>query len=76
MLLAFVIYFITFILPNLPEIQAQSARVRIGEIDAENASVCEKMNIKQGTDQHNQCLLHVGEFRWKVQKRAYDELDW
>src|SRR5689334_8325013 len=76
MLFAFVIYFITFVLPKLPEIQAQSARVRVEEIVAENASLCEKLSIKRGADKHNQCLLDVGEFRWKVEKRVYDDLNW
>jgi hypothetical protein len=75
MLFAFVVYFITFVLPKLPEIQAQQARVRAEEVDAENASLCEKLSIKRGTDKFNQCLLDVGEFRWKVEKRASDEID-
>jgi hypothetical protein len=76
MLLAFVIYFITFVLPKLPEIQAQRTRVRVEEIGAENASLCEKLSIKRGTDKYNQCLLDVGEFRSKVEKRANDEISW
>jgi hypothetical protein len=76
MLFAFVIYFITFVLPKLPEIQAQSARVRVEEIVAENASLCEKLSIKRGADKYNQCLLDVGEFRLKVEKRVYDDLNW
>ena len=75
MLFAFVIYFITFILPKLPETAAQRARVRVEEIGAENAALCEKLSIKRGTDGHNQCLLDVGEFRWKVEKRFSDEID-
>lgn len=76
MLFAFVIYFITFVVPKLPEIQAHNARVRVEEISAENASLCEKLSIKRGTDRHNQCLLDVGDFRWKVEKRIYDEISW
>ena len=75
-LFAFVIYFITFVLPKLPEIQAQNARVRVEEIGAENASLCEKLSIKPGADGFNQCLLDVGAFRWKVEKRIYDESTW
>ena len=75
-LFAFVVYFIIFVLPNLPEIQAQNARVRVEEIGAENASLCEKLSIKPGADGYNQCLLDVGEVRWKVEKRIYDESTW
>ena len=76
MLFAFVIYFITFVLPKLPEIQAQNAIVRVQEIGAENASLCEKQSIKRGTATYSQCLLDVGEFRSKVEKRIYDETAW
>jgi hypothetical protein len=76
MLFAFVIYVITFVLPKLPEIQAQRTRVRVEEIGAENASLCEKLSNKRGTDKYNQCLLDVGEFRSKVEKRANDEISW
>jgi len=76
MLFAFVIYFIIFVLPKLPEVQAQNARTRIEEIGAENASLCEKLGIKREANGYNQCLLDVGEFRWKVEKRAYDETTW
>jgi hypothetical protein len=75
-LFAFAVYFIIFVLPKMPEIQAQRARVEVLEIAAENASLCEKLNIKRGTDNHNQCLLDVGGFRAKVEKRAFDSLDW
>jgi hypothetical protein len=75
-LLAFVIYFLTFVIPKLPETQAQAQRIRAEEIAAENATLCEKLNVKRGTAQHNQCLLDVGQFRWKVEKRVYDVIDW
>ena len=76
MLFAFVIYFTAFVLPKIPELQAQRARVEVLEIGAENASLCEKLNIKRGTDNYNQCLLDVGEFRSKVEKRAFESLNW
>ena len=67
------IFLTVFVLPKLPEIQAQNAIVRMQEISAENALLCERVGIKRGADTYNQCLLDVGEFRWKVEKRAYDE---
>jgi len=72
MLFAFVIYFVAFILPRLPEIQAQAERIRVEEIAVENASVCEELGAKRGTDNYNRCLLVVGAFRAKVEKRVYD----
>jgi hypothetical protein len=73
-LFGFAAYLTIFVLPKLPEIQAHNAIVRVQEISAENAQLCEKLSIKRGTDTHNQCLLAVGEFRGKVEKRAYEEI--
>jgi hypothetical protein len=73
MLLAFVIYFIAFVIPKAPEIQARGERIRAQEIAAEDSSFCEKLGLKQGTDKYNQCLLDVGAFRLKVEKRIEDE---
>jgi len=75
MLLAFVIYFGAFIVPKLPEIQAQQERIRVEEIAVENASLCEEMGTKWGTDKYTQCLLAVGAFRTKVEKHLYDAND-
>jgi hypothetical protein len=75
-LFAFVVYFIIFVLPKMPELQAQRARVEVLEIAAENASLCEKLHIKRGTDDNNLCVLDVGAFRAKVEKRAFDSLNW
>lgn len=73
MLLAFVMYFVAFIVPKVPEIQAREERVRTEEIAAENASFCEKLGTKRGTEKYNQCLLDVEAFRLKVEKRITDE---
>jgi hypothetical protein len=73
MLLAFVMYFVAFIVPKVPEIQARGERIRAEEIAEENASFCEKLGTKRGTEKYNQCLLDVGAFRLKVEKRITDE---
>src|SRR5262245_45417428 len=73
-LIAIVIYLIVFVLPNMAEIQLQYATVRMLEVGAENAGLCEKLSIKRETDSYNKCMLAVGEFRSKVEKRAYDEI--
>ena len=58
-LFAFVMYFIAFIIPNLRVISAQNQIIRVKEIATENASICEKLAFKFGTEKHNQCLLDV-----------------
>ena len=74
MLLAFAIYAIVFIIPNASEYQAQRQKIRIGEIAEEHSTVCEKLDLKRGSDKHSQCVLHVGRFRMNVEKRIYDEI--
>ena len=73
-LFAFVIFLTVFVFPKWPEIHAQSARIRAQEISDENVGLCDKLNINRGTDRHDKCLLDVGQFRWKVERRAYDEI--
>lgn len=72
---ALVIYFVAFILPKVPEMQAQGQRIRAEEIAAENASLCEKLDTNRGTEKYNQCLLDVEAFRMKVEKRTADEIE-
>ena len=70
-LFAVVMYLTIFWFPQLPEIYARQAIIRNQEISAENTSLCEKFGIKHGNDRYNQCLLDVGEFRLKVEKRDW-----
>ena len=73
LLLTSVIFFFAFVVPKLPEISAQNVRIRAEEIATENAYYCEKLGMKAGTQKHSQCLLDLGEFRLKVEKRITDE---
>jgi hypothetical protein len=72
-LLALVVYFTVFVIPKMHEIGAQNERVRVQEIAAETALYCEKFGMNMGTQKYNQCLLDLGEFRMKVEKRVYDQ---
>ena len=65
-------YFIAFIIPNLRVISAQNQIIRVQEIATENASICEKLGIKFGTEKYNQCLLDVGLYRLKVETHIYE----
>ena len=71
-LLAFAIYAVVFIIPNVSENQAQREKIRIEEVAEENALICEKFDMKRRTDKHNQCLLDIGQFRLSVEKRVLD----
>ena len=73
-LFAFVLYFIAFVMPNVLETQAQREIIRVQEIAAENEAFCEKLDIKRGTNKYNQCLLDIGQFRLKAEKRVLDSV--
>jgi hypothetical protein len=72
-MLAFVIYFVVFDVPNLPAHWARAERIMAQEIAAENPHYCEMIGLKAGTQKHVQCVLYLGEFRLKVEKRIIDE---
>jgi hypothetical protein len=74
-LVAFVLFFLVFIAPRLPEAAARAERLRIQEITQENEEYCAKWQMGLGTKMHDQCISDLQELRWKVQKRFADQLD-
>jgi hypothetical protein len=74
-LAAFVVFFLAFIAPRLPEIAARAERLRIQEISQENEDYCAKWQMGLGTKMHNQCILDLQELRLKIQNRFVDQLD-
>ncbi|HET7805915.1 MAG TPA: hypothetical protein VFL53_16885 [Pseudolabrys sp.] len=74
-LLAFVIFMAVFVVPALPALREKYQRARTQEISAENALYCKKLNMKEGTEAYRDCLLVLGDFRLKVEQRAYSESD-
>jgi hypothetical protein len=61
--------------PMLPGYWAQAAAVRTLEIATENNSYCKKLGMPAGSPKYEQCLLTLGEFRLKVEKRIATEQD-
>ena len=74
-LAAFVVFFLAFIAPRLPESAARAEALRIQEIAQENEGYCAKWQMGLGTKMHDQCLLDLQALRWKIQKRFADMLD-
>jgi hypothetical protein len=75
LLLSGTIFFLAFTVPKLPQILAQVETIRSQEIAAENSRYCEKLGMTAGTQKDEQCLLTLGEFRLKVEKRIAAEQD-
>jgi hypothetical protein len=74
-LAAFVLFFLTYTLPRLPEAAARAEALRIKEISQENEGYCAKWKMGLGTKMHDQCILDLQELRWKAQNRFADQLD-
>ena len=75
LLLSGTICFFVFMVPKLPQIWARAETIRMHEIAAENSRYCEKMGMTAATQKYEQCLLALGEFRLKVEKRIAVEQD-
>lgn len=74
-LAAFVIFFLAFIAPKLPEVAARAEALRSQEILQENEGYCAKWQMGPGTKMHDQCISDLQELRAKVQNRFADQLD-
>jgi len=74
-LLAFVVFMAVFVVPMLPALRAQYQRARAQQVAGEHALYCTKLGMKAGTRAYDKCLLVLGDFRMKVEQRAYSESD-
>ena len=74
-LAAFVVFFLVFIAPRLPEAAARAEALRIQEISQENQAYCAKWQMGLGTQMHDQCISDLQELRAKVENRFADRLD-
>ncbi len=74
-LAAFVVFFLAFIAPKLPEAAARAEALQIQAISQENESYCAKWQMGPGTKMHDQCIFDLQELRAKVQNRFADQLD-
>jgi hypothetical protein len=74
-LVGYVIFFLIFIVPNVPEAQSQAERLRAQEIAAEHKFYCQKWGIMERTHEYAICIHDLQEFREKVEKRILDETE-
>ncbi len=72
-MLAFVIYFLIFFAPHLPEMARRAESIRALEIAAENSSYCEKWGMKRGTHEHTLCTMDLQELRKKIERELADD---
>ena len=72
---AFVVFFLAFVAPRLPEAAARAEALRVQEIAQENEWYCAKWQMGLGTKMHDQCISDLQELRSKIQDRLADQLD-
>ena len=74
-LAAFVVFFLAFIAPRLPEAATRAEALRIQEIAQENEGYCAKWQMGLGTKMHDLCILDLQELRSKIQDHLADWFD-
>jgi len=74
-LAAFVVFFLAFIAPRLPEAVARAEALGIKEISQENEGYCAKWQMGPGTKMHDECIFDLQELRAKIENRFADQLD-
>ena len=72
-LVAYVIFFLTFVIPNVSKAVSRAERLRTQEIAAEHKLYCEKWGMMEGTHAHTLCTLDLQEFRRKIERRVASE---
>ncbi len=71
--LAFVLYFVIFVLPHLPENARRAESIRALNIAEENRAFCEKWGMKQRTYEHLLCTMDLQQLREKIRQESADD---
>ena len=74
-LLAFLAWFVLFVVPHMPEASARAESQRLHETEAMDNLYCEKFGSAQGTPQRQQCLLNLGAYRAQIIQRMLADQD-
>jgi hypothetical protein len=72
-LLAFVIYGVTCVAPNLPQAARRAENLRALKIAEDNSSYCERWGLKRGTQEHTLCAVDLYELRKRIEQEFADE---
>ena len=72
-LVAFLIFFATFVVPDLSQQQAKAELMRAREIAEENGRYCTKWGKEAGTREHMLCTMDLQELRLGIEQRLRDD---
>jgi hypothetical protein len=67
-LASFVICFLIFVAPNVPEMARRAENARVLKESAENRAYCVQWGMKDGSREHTLCTIDLREFRRKIEK--------
>lgn len=70
-LVAFVLYVLINVLPNLPENARRAESIRASNLAAENRSYCERWGMKPGT--HTSCTMDLQALRRTIEQEIADD---
>ena len=68
-LLAFAVFFFAAVLPRMPEQAARAESERILAMSDENHRYCEKWGKREGTAEHDACVLDLQQLRRSIEQR-------
>jgi hypothetical protein len=72
-LLAFVIYGVAYVAPDLPQAARRAESLRAAKIAEDNGSYCERWGMKRGTREHTLCTADLYELRKTIEQEFADE---
>ena len=73
-LVAFVIYFVVVVAPQIPKNSAMQEAMRLQARAAEFDSYCEKWGKRAGTREHALCVLDLQAFRAEIERQYADAI--
>lgn len=73
LLIAGVICFVAFVVPNLPKARTLYEAQRAAQIEAEHDFYCRRWRMVPGTETYRGCMSDLQQFRHSVEQRLVDE---
>ncbi len=72
---AWVICFVVFVAPNLPEMARRAEAFHELKVRAENRAYCEKWGMKVGTHEHTLCTMDLQALRKQIEQDFTEQRD-
>lgn len=69
---AFVIFFVIYIAPNVPEFAMRAEAIRAMNNAEENRTYCDKWGLKRGTLENLHCTMDLQDLRKKIEQDLAD----